>query len=340
MSLATTAAAIGIGTSLYNTFGKDNGGSSSSSTYVPTGLGGADQAWQQMLQQAMQQQGNIAGAANPAMMAAFNRMLGINTQPMIDAGIESGGYYGNLAQSQDAYHNLLVDAAHRDFAGQGRLQGAGDAIWNTALDPNNALRDRLAGQVGQQSRAASTARGIGMSPQSAMMETQALDRFGQDWQDRLLGRQATGLQGMAGAYDMGNRLGASAGQNLTGASNLGTMAAENLQRRGTTPIQMMMQAYGLPMQAAGMFTGAQGGVNQLGGNLMSQIIPYMNSGQGATNQAYGQGQTNLNNFTTGLQQLSKSPFLQNVWTPQPMNSQNTLGTSGNIFSAPPNYDYG
>lgn len=339
MSLATVAAVVGTvagGASLYNQFRGGNttgasGGGGSGQTYVPTGSGAADQSFQQMLQQMQGGASGVGGAVSPAIMQAFQRMMGIDTQPIADAGRNAGQYYGSLASSQDAYHNMLVDSAWRNYGGQGRLQGAGDSIWNTAQDPEGALRDRLAGQVQNTSRAATSARGIGMSPQAAGIESQDLSRFYQDWQDRQLGRQATGLQGMAGAYGMGNQLGASAGQDLTGASNFGTAAAQNIGQSAMTPFQMMMAAYGAPMQYAGQLTGAQAGVNNLYGNAMQQIIPYLYAGQGAAGQQYSQGQTGLNNFTTGLQQLGKSPMLANLWTPQPMNSQNTLGTNQNIF---------
>ena len=338
MSLATVGAVVGIGSGLTNIFGGHGGGggSSGSSTYVPRGSGAADDIFMGGLNNQNAGNNAVNAAVSPAMMQAFAQMMGIPTQGLIDAGRNQGNYYGSLASSQDAYHNMLVDSAWRNYAGQNRLQGAGNQIWNTALDPENALRDRLQNQVGQASRTATSARGIGMSPQAANMETQDLSRFMQDWQDRQLGRQATGLQGMTGAYGMGNQLGAAAGQDLTGASNFATAAAQNIGQSALAPYQMQMMAYGAPFNYANMLMQGQGGMNQLYGNTNAQVIPYLYAGQGATNQMFGQQQTGLNNLTTGLQQLGRSPFLQNLWTPQPMNSQNTMGTNTNIFGPPGN----
>ena len=303
MSLATVASVIGIGAgglSLFNGLrggGGQQGGSSNASTYVPTGLGSADQTWQQVLQQLTGGAGGLAGVANPAILQAFNRMMGIDTGPLVNAGRNSGDYLFNLAGNQDAMHNNLVN--------QGNQAGAaGTQLWQTALDPQNALRNQLQQQVTDASRAGTTARGIGMSPQAAGIENQDVSNFLINWQNQQLGRQIAAAQGMGQAYDQ-------AGRDYTGGSNLATSAAGNLLQSQLTPYQIQQMAYGSPLQYAQQAAGAQGGIDQQLGGVLSAIIPYLNSGQGATSQLFGQNQANLSNTMSGLYGIAR--YLPNVF---------------------------
>jgi hypothetical protein len=79
------------------------------------------------------------------------------------------------------------------------LIDAGNQTYNTALDPRGELYGRTAQQVQDQSRAATSARGVGMSPYSAGVENDAMRNFNIDWQNAQLGRQATGVGAMTGA---------------------------------------------------------------------------------------------------------------------------------------------
>lgn len=329
MSLATVAAVVGIGTGLNSLTGGSlfggggSGSGSSSAQYIPTGLGSADTTWQQMLQQMTGGANQVGNAVTPNNLAAYNALMGIPTSGLTQAGQNAGQYYGSLASNQDAMHNNLVN--------QGNQAGAaGMQLWNTALDPNNALHDRLQQQVRDQSRVATSARGIGMSPQAAGIENQDLSNFNMNWQDRLLGRQLQGLQGMNQAFDQ-------AGRDYTGGSNLATSAAGNILQSQMTPYQMATMAAGAPFNYGGMLTSGQQGVSNLYGQPMQSIIPYLNFGAGAQNNAFGQQQTGLNNFTTGLQQLGQSPYLQNVFGPGTNRTwqDNYGGTYGGGYSSDP-----
>jgi hypothetical protein len=319
-TLPIAASVIGIGSGLNSLFGHgQQGGSSSSKPYVPTGLGGADQTWQQLLQQLSGGSQGVGGAVSPNNMAAYQALMGIPTGGLTQAGNNAGAYYGSLASSQDLMQQAL--------AGQGNAIGAaGRQLWQTALDPNNALRDQLQQQIRDASRAGTTARGIGMAPQAAGIENQDVSNFLMNWQQQQLQRQALGLQGMGQAFGQ-------AGQDYTGASNLGTSAAGNITQSALTPYQMAVMAAGAPFTYGGMLTQGQGGLNNLYTQGLGSIIPYLNSGQGATSQLFNQQQTGLNNFTTGLQQAAR--YLPNVFsgysTP---NAQTSLGTNQNIFADP------
>ena len=100
-----------------------------------------------------------------------------------------------------------------------------------------------------------------------------------NWQNQLQ-RQATGLQGMTGAYGQAGQQGNAVGQNLIGALGTGEQAANYAGQAGAVPYNAAMTAGMQPFNAANAYTGAQGGVNQGYGNILSSIIPYLNSSKG------------------------------------------------------------
>lgn len=325
LPLGTVGSIVGIGSGLNSIFGHHgSGGSGSSSVYTPTGSGAADTTFQQMLAQLSQSMQGYGNQVQPAMSTAFANLMGIPTQGLNNAGQAAGNYYFNLAGNQDAMHNILAD--------QGNQAGAaGSQLWRTALDPENQLRNTLQQQVTDASRAATGARGIGMSPQAAGIENQDVSNFLMNWQDRQLGRQSQGLQGMLSAFGQ-------AGQDYTGASNLATSAAGNLLNSGTVPYQMNTMAAGAPFNYAQMFNQGMGGLGQNMAGVMSQIIPYLYAGQGAAGMNFNQGQVGLNNLTTGLSQLGQSPFMQNVFGGGGGSSY--MPYTGGYSAPPPDAGYG
>lgn len=272
LGLGTVGSIIGIGSGVNNLFGGSGAGNTNSQTgqYTPSGQGSADTLWQQLLGQSAGGSGGATSALTPQLLQAFQQMIAMSPQIQQQ--------YGGLAgQAQGGAGQLANNA--------GALTGAGNQVFNTAMDPQSALFSQMSQQVQDQSRAADSARGIGMSGQSAGNEANALSNFDINWQNQQLGRQTQGLQGLESAYQ-------GAGQNLTGALNMGSLSP-----------QFLTQGSSFPFQAANQYSGAQAGTNQLNTGLLSQIIPYLNYGQGATNNTFGQQQTGLNNLTTGLGQL-------------------------------------
>lgn len=314
MSLATVASVVGIGAGL-NSFlggsggGGSSGGGSNTSQYIPTGQGGADQIWRQMLQSLSGGAGGAAGAINPQLLQAFKQMMGVDPSGMTGAAQQQGAYTGNLAANEDAMHNILSNQAGVNMGAQQNLMGAGNQLFQTSLDPQNALRDKLQQQVTDASRAGTSARGIGMSGNAAGIESNDVGNFLMNWENQQLGRQSQGLQGMTGAYQQAGQQGQNVGANLTGAAGLGTMAAGNIGASGMDPYLAMLMGAQQPFNAANAYTGAQGGVNNQYSGVMSQIMPYLNYGINSSNNAFGQQQTGLNNLATGLQQFGgQNPF--------------------------------
>jgi hypothetical protein len=266
-----------------------------SMTYVPQHQGQADDMWQTLLTQMMGAEGGSAD-----MLVPFLR----------DAFANSG--YGDLATLMRSWGGTLEGQAGTAYDRAQGLRAAGGQMWGTALDPENALHDRTQGRVTDASRVATSARGIGMSPQAAGMETDAVSNFNLDWNDRQLGREATGMQGLTSAYDSAGRYSQLGNADLAGA-------------------QSMYQGAGaLPFNLASLFSGAMtNGVYGPASGIMGNLGSYMGLGQSGSNASFGQGQTNLNNLTTGLSQFSQSPgmgWLSNFFTP----SSGGSGASGYV----------
>lgn len=284
--LGPIASIIGIGSGASNLLGGGGPGQTNSQTgqYTPSGQGNADQLWQALLGQGAGASTGATNAINPALMQSFQSMLQANPQMM--------QLFSGLSQQAQQGAGTLQNQAGVAGQGQQALMGAGNQLWQTAQDPQNALFNQLQQQVTDQSRAADSARGIGMSGQSAGNEANALSNFDINWQNQQLGRQLQGLQGMGQAYQGAAQQGNQLSQDLTGGLTMGGLSPQYLQ-----------QGLGYPMQAASQYSGAQSGSNALGAGWLSQIIPYLNYGQGATQNTFGQQQGNYGNIIGGLNSL-------------------------------------
>jgi hypothetical protein len=291
--------------------GGSGGGGSAFTPYSPTGLGGADQMWQTMMTDlaanmigpgtATQQ---VSGQLSPAYLQELATITGPYGQAQQVAANQAGGYLGNMASQADAFHNIMANQAMQNYGAEGQLLGAGGQLWNTALDPQNALRDRLQQQVTDASRASTSARGIGMSPEAAGIENQDVSRFLQDWQNQQLQRQALGLQGMTGAFRGAGEQGQAGGANLTGSQAMSALAPQLLQQSASVPYQAQMAVPQNIIGASDQYISSQQQDQwQPFMNMMNMMIPYMNYGAGAQSNAFNAGQANLSNLVSGLGML-------------------------------------
>ena len=329
-TLGTIASIVGIGSGVKNlTRSGQQGGSSSSSTYVPTGLGQADQTWQQILQNAAQTAGQGNSQLNPALLSGLTQALGVDPSQFLAASQNAGNISSGLAPAALQGMGFLNNLAGTQAGAAGQLYGAGQNVYNTALDPQQALYNRLQQQITDASRAATSSRGIGMGPEAAGIENQALGNFNIDWQNQQLGRQLAGLQGMSGAYGQaGNQL-QGAGRDVTGGLALGSLAPGLAQQGGALPYQAQLGAATQPFNVANQYGQAVGSMNNPQLAILQSIIPYINQGLGATGQAFGQQAQGA----YGLGQ-SLNTFGQNA--------PSAWAALGNIFgpSTPPGYGYG
>jgi hypothetical protein len=203
--------------------------------------------------------------------------------------------YQGLAGMTPQMMQTLMGQAGTAQGAQQNLMGAGNQLWNTAQDPQNALRNQMQQQVTDASRAGSSARGIGMGAQGAGLENQDVSNFLMNWQNQQLGRQAQGLQGMTGAYNQAGQQGNAVGQNLAGAMNMGALGPQFLQQGAQYPFDIA-NMYGGGMNANfynPMLQGMQGAQN------------YMNTGVPASGYSFAAGQTGLRNATNALQGLGQ-----------------------------------
>ena len=306
-ALAPIASIIGIGAGASNLLGGGGPGQTNSQTgqYTPSGQGNADQLWQALLGQGAGASTGATNAINPVLMQAFQSMLSAPTAQE----------YGQLSNLAPQYGQILQNQAAQGQQNAGGLINAGNQIMNTASDPQGALFNQLQQQVTDQSRAADSARGIGMSGQSAGNENQALSNFDINWQNQQLGRQSQGLQGLESAYQGAGQQANQVGQNLTGAMDFYGMAPQYLNASTS-----------YPMQAAQQYAGAQSGTNLLNSGWLSQIIPYLNYGQGASGNAFGQQQGNYGNIIGGLNSLGS---LYSNSNPNSIYGSNNLGMYNN-----------
>jgi hypothetical protein len=320
-TLGTIASIVGIvggGLAIANSLGGSGGsvtgGGSGPPFYSPGGLQAADTEWQNFLGALGPSVAGAASATEPNIANSYYNMLGIPTAPLQTAANEAGAYQANMAGQADQFHNLMSNQYGVNTGAAGNLMGAGNALWNTAQDPQNALFNKLLGQTTDASRAATSARGIGMSPEAAGIENQDVQNMLINWQNQQLGRQAQGLQGMTGAYQQAGAQGQAGMQDLIGSQTMSALAPQLLQQSAQTPYNTAMSIAQEPMNASNQFSQAmQGDIWGPMSNMMNLMIPYMNFGSGQQQNAFNQGQTNLNNLTSGLSTIGSqfgpnSPF--------------------------------
>lgn len=247
-----------------------------SNYYTPTGLGGADTAWQQALapqigtylgtnlgqygQQSLGQGMQALGQYGPGVQAAAN---------------SAAGTYGGLA-------SYLNNMAQQNIGRQNELYGAGQNVYQMGLDPQQALYNRTRQQVQEQTGATNAMYGLGSSAAGAGVANQALSNFNIDWQNQQLGRALQGLQGYTGAAQTG-----------LGYGQFGTQQAQQAPGyallSGQLPYQVAQGLAAAPGQLAGEYGQfLNQNVYGPGQSIQNQIIPYMNYGRGAQQTPYTQ----------------------------------------------------
>jgi hypothetical protein len=170
---------------------------------------------------------------------------------LLGGGNHAGGnsvYGGSSGPGSTTGDSSLASVLSALAGGYGLMQGqrgvpqevqplidAGNQTYQTALDPRGELYGRTAQHVQEQSRAATSARGVGMSPYSAGVENDAMRNFNIDWQNAQLGRQATGVSAMTGATNSAvGAAGFGAGQNSSNVNAL-LSGVSGLQGAYNTP---------------------------------------------------------------------------------------------------------
>lgn len=194
------------------------------------------------------------------------------------------------------------------------LYGGGNAVMNTAFDPQHALYDRTRDQLVDQTRSAEYARGIQMSPAGANVEANALGNFNIDWQNQQLARQSQGLQAAQGAYGAGQGMNNSFTNNLSGLETSKNQNYSNLASGAANMAGNWNQSMG---NTANSFANATArdymAQADLGGQAVQQqwnggAMPY-NANQtmyGNRNQALQNYWGNVSPYLSGMNQLQSN----------------------------------
>ncbi len=253
--------------------------------------------------------GGTTGAINtvqPNDLSAYYKLLGIDPSAYVQAGQTAGGQYADFARLLQTLQQQMQQQAGVATGAQTDLLAGGRAAFEAAQDPQNALRDRTQQRITDASRAATSARGIGMSPESAGIENQAVGNFNIDWNNQQLLRLLAGLSGMGTAFGQAGQQGQLVGADLTGAANFGSQVPGATLNSGAVPFQTQQTAYGAPIAAGNTYST---GLN----TAFNPALATFNQGNSAA------GTTAL---LTGLNGLSQNYNQPGSWL------QNVFGTGG------------
>lgn len=272
---------MGIGNIVSSIFGggksggNQGGGLGAASVYVPQNSSTNDTNFQHTLQTLIGQGGQGTTAANQV----INNPYAPGLQTSANNAGAALDQIGNSARTQGQHITQNANQA-LPYSNQ---------ILNNAFDPQHALYDRTLQQVQDQSRAASSAAGLGTSGVGVGMENDAVKNFNIDWQNNQLARQNQGIQG----YDslLSSILGS-----LTGGANLKQQGVNEIAEGGLLPYQ----AYNTPPTADLSALSSAQSLNQ---QSLADILSYLGLGtnaSGVANQSAQQANTNLSGIATGL----------------------------------------
>jgi hypothetical protein len=255
--------------------------------YVPSGLGSADQGWQNLQQSQM----GLYNQGNP--YSDWNQQQ----------AIRSSEQYGALAGTAGQYGAQLGQQAQGNYGAQQYLQGAGQQVYNLAMDPQSALYNRTQQQLGDQVNAGQAQRGLGGSAVGGSEYNQAMSNFNIDWQNQQLQRATQGASALSGLYGQAGSYGQLGNADLAASLGAGAQGAQYTGMQGMLPYQTAQNMTNNQLQQA---SGIQG-----------QAIPYMNYGQGATSQAYNAASQNAGAtgalVNQGISALGNSSWGQNLF---------------------------
>lgn len=205
------------------------------------------------------------------------------------------------------------------------MLGAAGNIFNTAFDPQNALYNRTAQQVSDQTNASLAGSGIGNTPWGQGVLGNTMSNFNIDWQNNLLNRMSTGAGAAGGLINQ-------AGNTASGAFNLGSAGAQGGAGFGAMPWNTYNTIGGMPLQLLQGGAGYGNTSGQLPQQQIGDLLQFLQS-QNQANQGAGQ---------LGLEQ-QQNQFKQN----QIFGSEigGGLGMMGKAFGMPnygntnlPNYN--
>jgi hypothetical protein len=185
------------------------------------------------------------------------------------------------------------------------MLGGANALMTNAFDPQNALYNRTAQQVSDQTGAYLANSGVGNTPYGAGVFGQNMNNFNIDWQNNLLQREIAGSGAAGGLWQGAGNLG-------TGAFNLGANAAQSGSGFGSLPWQTYNNVNAQPLSL--LSQGSQYGQNaaaipqQQAGDWLQYLQAATGANQAATTAAMDQikaSQQFGQNIGSGLQGIGQ-----------------------------------
>lgn len=237
--------------------------------YVPTGLGTSDTDWQSLLS-------SIYGQYNGSNLGQYGLQSltgGLNASNIYSPAYQNAA---NVAGQEDSTLNQQMGTeSSLNFGTQQSLLGAGQQVYQMALDPNKAQYNLDLSNLTQQTGATNSMYGLGSSAAGAGVQDQALANFGINWNTQQLQNAEGGLSAYTGAANAAGSYGQLATQQAASVPGYalasGQVPYQSAQGIAATPGQLG-NAYGSFLNS-NVYGPAEG--------LMGSIIPYMTNGNGA-----------------------------------------------------------
>lgn len=311
---AVGGAAVSIGGSYL--LNQNSGSGSQSPGYVPKGIGGADQYWQNI---SGQNQSTLAGAGNgglaqtinPAFYDSFQQSQGINYDPYLQASQQAGNQYRTLNTQAAMAGDRSWNQANQGFNQQQNLQNTGQQFYNQ--------QQQLGGQAQMAGQAANAQQnGLAYGLQQA---GQQVFNTGFDPQNQLYQRMMQQNQDQSGAinsmYGLGSS-GAGAGMAQQSAQNFNIDWQNQQLQRQQAGLQSMQ---GANQAASGI---ANTGYNALANGLSQagQFGQQGVQGLGSLNQAGIQaGNQGSANLQAGMGYYGQQPGYMQQSAQVPLNAQ-------------------
>jgi hypothetical protein len=236
--------------------------------------------------------GGVGGALSGAQTESAHGLPQYNLWNLPLAQQTSMGLFNNpyAAQYQTAAGQTspyVTGAALNQYGAGGGLYGGGYGVMQTGFDPQQALYQRTAQQVQDQTRAAESASGVATTPYGAGIEAQTMKDFNIDWQNAQLQRQLSALSGAGSAFGQG---------------------AQMQQQAPLSYLQGQALPYSTFGAIGGQQMGALSGLGQFGQSAsqipQQQIANMLNLGSVGGGQAYGAGTLGLQQAQQGYNQMA------------------------------------
>lgn len=289
--LGAAAAIVGIAGGIDSLTGGNDAPSSGNYIYSnPHDASWASNFWKNALARQDTTNRSWSNATQNPLMDALMGAIKTQAPGISTLGPRLGETYGKLAGADAMYADILGGAGGDALSS---LFGAGKQVWNTSLDPQGKLHDKILQSLLDTSGSRQAARGIQMSGVGQGIDDQLTRDFELAWSNELLGRQVQGLTAMEQAMGAGSQIG---GQNFAGASDFYGRSADAMIAEAMAPYT----ASGLTPQWLASLVGGlnpawQGTQVQPFQQMQNQIVPFMYQGNGAGQNAW---QADMNAFNT------------------------------------------